>query len=275
MKPLTPAAVHAFHATVYAYYEKEGRHELAWRRTSDPYRILVSEFMLQQTQVPRVIAKYQEFIAAFPSITTLVRAPLQEVLRVWSGLGYNRRALSLKKAAERIVAEHQGRVPREPEILATLPGIGPATAAEIAAFAFGKAVPFIETNIRAVFIHEFFAKKKRVSDAEILPLVEQTLDRDDPRRWYYALMDYGVMLKKRVENPSRKSAHHVKQARFEGSNREKRGMLLKALTQQQGGIALQELSKATGLGRDEVKTVIAALKREGFVIERKRRFWIA
>ena len=148
---------------------------------------------------------------------------------MWSGLGYNRRALSLQLLAQRVVGEHGGTIPDDPAVLVTFKGIGPATAASICAFAFNKPTIFIETNIRAVYIQSFFPGRELVKDLDILPLVEQTLDRAHAREWYYALMDYGVMLKKTQSNPSRKSAHHTVQSRFEGSDRQVRGLILKLL----------------------------------------------
>jgi A/G-specific adenine glycosylase len=221
-----------FQAAVYAYYDNYGR-DLPWRMTDDPYAIVVSEVMLQQTQVSRVIDTYRHFINLFPSVRSLAAAPLREILAVWQGLGYNRRALALKTLAEKVVAAHDGHIPSDFRLLVKLPGIGPATANSILAFAFNRPVVFIETNIRTVFIHHFFKDHHHVTDGELLPFVAQTLDGDNPRRWYNALMDYGVMLKKRFINPSKKSAHYRKQAPFDGSNRQVRGAILKELTKNQ------------------------------------------
>jgi A/G-specific adenine glycosylase len=202
---------------------------MAWRHTTDPYRILVSEIMLQQTQVGRVATKFPEFIAAFPDFPALAAAPLPAVLAVWQGMGYNRRAISLKKCAEQIVEEHNGCLPADPRRLAELPGIGPATAASVCAFAFNLPVVFVETNIRRVYIHLFFGDRERVADSEILPLVERTLDQKNPRVWYWALMDLGAMLKRTVPNPNRRSSHYTRQAPFAGSDRQLRGMILRQL----------------------------------------------
>lgn len=220
-----------FVARVWAHYDAFGRHDLPWRATRDPYRVLVSEVMLQQTQVSRAVPKYEEFLRAFPDVHALASAPLEEVLRVWRGLGYNRRARALKRIAEVIVSEHAGVVPSTFEGLTALPGVGPATAGQVLAFAFDTAVPFIETNIRAVYLHEFFADAEGVPDAAVLPLVEATVDHERPREWFWALLDYGAHLKATVPNPSRRSRHHTKQGRFEGSNRQLRGRLLAELVQ--------------------------------------------
>ena len=225
---LTPESVLAFQKFVYYYYKEHGR-TLPWRQTTNPYCILVSEIMLQQTQVERVVEKYEQFIRKFPDFALLAEAPLHQVLEVWHGLGYNRRAVALKKIARIVMDTFNGTLPADWKTLMTLPGIGRATAAAISAFAFNTPVVFIETNVRTVFIHVFFQGKDDVKDADIYPLVEETLDRSNPREWYYALMDYGVILKKSYKNPSRKSAHHKKQPLFEGSNRQLRGIILNML----------------------------------------------
>ena len=168
--------------------------------------------MLQQTQVERVIEKYGHFLTKFPDFASLSRSPLKEVLEAWQGLGYNRRALSLTKLAKVVVSQYGGRTPAKLEALMKLPGIGPATAGSILAFAFHESPVFVETNIRRTFIHHFFQDREGIHDCEIMPLVEATLDRSNPREWYYALMDYGSMLKKKIENPNKKSAHYVRQS---------------------------------------------------------------
>ncbi|HSQ21843.1 MAG TPA: A/G-specific adenine glycosylase [Coriobacteriia bacterium] len=241
--------------------------------------MLVSEVMLQQTQVARVVPKYAEFLSPFPTAEALAEASLDEVLRVWRGLGYNRRALALKRAAEVIVAEYDGRVPDTLEGLMALPGIGHATAAQILAFAFGVGVPFIETNIRSVYLHEFFGDAEDVPDSAILPLVDATMDRERPREWFWALMDYGTHLKATRPNPSRRSRHHVRQGRFEGSNRQLRGRLLAALAGAAPSAAHSSVGPATarvhsagdlaaevGFPAERVVAALGALQAEGFVV---------
>src|SRR3989344_2854344 len=203
MKLLSPARVWRFRSEVYSFYRRNKR-ALPWRLTKNPYHILVSEIMLQQTQVDRVKPKYREFLKIFPTIRALAASPLSKVLWTWSGLGYNRRAAALKKCAEEIMRGYKGRIPDTMEELDALPGVGHHTAGAIMAFAFNKPVVFIETNIRSVFIHHFFQKREKVSDLELEPLIAQTLDRRAPRRWYSALMDYGSALKRRIDNPSRR-----------------------------------------------------------------------
>ncbi len=252
-----------FKQTMHELYRSSGR-SFPWRETRDPYEILVSEFMLQQTQVERVMAKYGEFLSLFPNFSSLARADLQAMLHAWQGLGYNRRAIALKKTAVAVEEEHGGRLPCDLEALMGLPGIGPSTAGAVLAFAFGIPAAFIETNIRRVFIHFFFPDRDRVDDREILPLVEETLDRHDPRGWYYALMDYGAMLKKTVPNPNRKSAHYARQAAFEGSDRQIRGRILGLLVSRG---AMEAHSLMAEVGKDPVRVyrILGDLTREGFL----------
>jgi A/G-specific adenine glycosylase len=256
----SPNGIAAFRRTILTHFSKHGR-ELPWRHTRDPYCIYVSEVMLQQTQVPRVVEKYQEFVRLFPSWEALAGASLVEVLKAWLGLGYNRRAKFLHEAARIVVREHAGKLPRDPEVLRQLPGIGAATAASIAAFAFDVPTVFIETNIRSVFIHHFFAGRADVGDCEVLPLVEQALDRRSPGRWYSALMDYGVELKKKVGNPSRRSRHHVRQSRFEGSDRQVRGAILREVLAEPGLTCAQMGKRLEGQAR-RVKDVIQGMLDE-------------
>ncbi len=263
--------VAAFRRAVYSHFAKAGRH-LPWRKKVTPYRTFVSEIMLQQTQVPRAAEFFPRFIKRFPGWKRLAEAELKEVLAVWQGLGYNRRARFLHEAAKRVTGEFKGRLPDDPALLATLPGIGKATAASIAAFGFNRPAVFIETNIRAVFIHHYFPTRKSVTDADLLPLVERALDRKNPRRWYSALMDYGTALKRLHGNPARRSAHHVRQPGFEGSSRQARGALVRCLAASKRGMAVTALAKKTSLNENRTAELLAALVKEGLVKERRGCF---
>jgi A/G-specific adenine glycosylase len=267
-KNLTASRIVAFQKRILEHYRCHGR-SLPWRSTRNPYHILVSEIMLQQTQVDRVISKYNRFIRLFPDVTALARAPLQEVLAAWSGLGYNRRAIALKKCAEALDSGDTKALPRTYEELLQLPGIGPYTASAVCAFAYNLPRVFIETNIRTVYIHFFFAGQGRVSDTDILPLLEQTLYKKDPRTWYNALMDYGVLLKQQFENPARRSAHYTRQSAFKGSDREIRGMLLRALLQL-APCSEARLIRATGKDPARAKALLHALVQEGFMKKKDR-----
>ncbi|MCE5251419.1 A/G-specific adenine glycosylase [bacterium] len=263
IKKLTPKKIHEFRDNIYHNYSLSPR-IFPWRETTEPYHIVVSEFMLQQTQVERVITKYISFTEMFPDFTALAEASLLDVLRAWQGLGYNRRAQSLRETAIRVKRDYYGILPSEPEILETFPGIGRYTAGAIAAFAFDRPVVFIETNIRSVFIHSFFADCAGIKDSDIIPLIEITLDRENPRRWYYALMDYGAELKKTYKNPARKSAHYQKQSSFIGSNRQIRGAIIRSLT---ANSVLPAHELISGLGFEDERTmrILRLLEKEGLV----------
>jgi A/G-specific adenine glycosylase len=269
-KALPPHSVLKFQETIYRHYRENPR-DLPWRKTKNPYRILISEVMLQQTQVERVIVKYKEFIRAFPNFASLAKAPLQEILRAWQGMGYNRRAVSLKRIARFVTGEFRSKLPSSEDELMKLPGIGKYSASAILAFVFNRPTVFIETNIRRVFIHFFFHDKENIHDREVLPLIEMTLDRSDPREWYYALMDYGVMLKKERENPNRKSAHYRRQAPFKGSNRQVRGMIL-ALLVKRPDISETDIARELKLDPERIKENLAALQREGFMKRKGEKF---
>jgi len=256
-----------FVKTVLTHYNEHGRHDLPWRRSITPYKILVSEIMLQQTQVDRVIPKYKAFLQSFPSFKALAEAPQRTVLAHWSGLGYNRRALNLHKLAKIVSEEHKGRLPKTYQGLADLPGIGPYTAGAIMAFAYHLPYPIIETNIRTVFIHHFFRHTKDVSDADILKLVEKTLDHKNPQQWYWALMDYGAYLKKEYDNNTQKSRSYVKQKPFKDSDRAIRGAILKLLLD--GPKTTRALQKEISQDSDRITTQLEALTKEGFITKNK------
>lgn len=257
-------SIREFQNIIWAHYAQEGR-SFPWRYIDDPYKILISEIMLQQTQTYRVIEKYCEFLQAFPTVQALASAPSKEVLRAWQGLGYNRRGMYVHKTAQKIASEYNGIVPQDPAILVTFPGIGKATAASISAFAYNTPTIFIETNIRTVFIYFFFPDKEDIHDNDILPIIAETLDRENSRDWYYALMDYGVMLKKKLPNPSRKSIHHQKQSKFEGSDRQIRGMILRALTNV--NVELSELELLQKIDKDpiKIKSILLQMIAEGLI----------
>lgn len=253
-------SISSFIRIVLAHYREAGRHTLPWRKTRDPYRVMVSETMLQQTQVRRVIPYYRDFLRKFPSVRALAQAPLSEVLKAWSGLGYNRRAKMLHDAAKAVVAHHGGVMPRDREELEALPGVGVYTAGAVRAFALDAPEVLIETNIRTVLIHHFFPRGRSVSDRRLLPILEACIAAvESPREWYAALMDYGTHLKSLHPNPSRKSKHHVRQSRFEGSLRQVRGALLKAYTNDEPFDVVQERFP------DRFETALMSLKREGLI----------
>lgn len=229
--------------------------------------------MLQQTQVGRVVPKYKAFLKIFPTARALSNGSQTELLKLWSGLGYNRRALFLKRTAEAVVKDFKGIFPKNPEILETLPGIGPYTARAVATFSYNDPYIFIETNIRAVYLFEFFPVKRgqaqvKISDAELFPLLEATLPKSRAKEWYYALMDYGAYLKKTHPNPSRRSAHHATQSPFKGSIREIRGGILRMLAStpliDEKSLVLGKSSKE----KERIAGVVQALEKEGFIVKK-------
>lgn len=248
--------------------------DLPWRRTRDPYAIWISEVMLQQTQVARVLTRWERFMERFPSIDALSAAARIDLLEEWQGMGYNRRALALKQAADLCSAQRGGRLPESYDELVALPGIGPSTAAGIMAFAHDLPSVYIETNVRAVFIHHFFPDAEKVSDRQLRPLVEASCPAQDPRGWYYALLDYGAELKRRHKNPARKAAAYTRQSPFAGSRRQKRAWLLREVMAQ-GPCDASELARALsafeeGEGRPPVdkaltESILEELARDGFV----------
>ncbi|MBP9710799.1 MAG: A/G-specific adenine glycosylase [Candidatus Pacebacteria bacterium] len=268
--------------------------DLPWRHTHDPYKILVSEIMLQQTQVDRVVPFYTRFIRQFPTPQKLATAPLSKVLKAWQGLGYNRRAVYLQRSAK-ILSEtktfsfadahrsgEMNTTPTPPRRASAsqgtsvkLSGVGPYTEAAVEAFAYNKPTVFIETNIRTVFFYHCFPNKKHVSDKEILPLVEQALKKSkmEPREFYARLMDYGTMLKKQGVKLNSQSKHYSKQSKFEGSYRQVRGQILRALLVEPA--TLNQLIKITSRKKSELVKVVAVLSKEGMIELKRNKFYIA
>jgi A/G-specific adenine glycosylase len=246
---------------VWDYYHDHGR-DLPWRHDPTPYQVVISEIMLQQTQVTRVLERYARWLQRFPNFEALAAATVADVIDEWQGMGYNRRGLWLRQIAQTIVSEYDGRLPSEPALLQRLPGIGPNTAGSIAAFAFNAPVVFIETNIRRVFLHELFGDEVGVDDKQLMPLIAEALDHENPREWYYALMDYGAYLAKAVPNPNRRSKHHTVQSKFEGSRRQLRGEILRQLLDRPRGLTEFEIEDA------RLPSTLDALVNEGFVVLR-------
>ena len=256
----------AFHETLWGAYRDYGRSMLPWRQPEasgafDPYKIMVSELMLQQTQVARVIPKYQAFVARFPTVITLADASLGDVLRLWQGLGYNRRAKFLWESAQAIAA--QPAFPETITELTKLPGIGPNTAGAIIAYSFNRPVVFIETNIRTVYIHHFFHGQTNIRDTDIEAVVTQTVDHEQPREFYWALMDYGSQLKATIGNLNQASTHYAQQTRFHGSRRQIRGQVIRILSAHASAVA--ELSAA--IPDERLDAVVAELVQEGLIRE--------
>jgi len=261
---LNSEVTNLFQKIIYEYYIKNKR-KFPFREKISPYNVLVSEIMLQQTQTRRVSEKFLKFINTFPDFLSLSNASFEEVLKQWKGLGYNRRAVALKKIAEIVINEHKGKLPDSLETLKSFPQIGHNTASSIVTFAFNKPTVFIETNIRRVYIYFFFYNKSQINDREILSIVEKTVDKINPREWYYALMDYGVMLKKTHPGLNKKSVHYRKQAPFKGSTRQTRGSILEILIKQ-GTIDIVNLQQTLKINdKKKIHYTLNQLEKEGFI----------
>lgn len=265
MRHLSKKRVQEFQRTVLSHYKTNGR-RFPWRETHDAYKILVSEVMLQQTQAPRVVEFFKRFVRVFPSAKALAQAPVADVIRLWKGLGYNRRALNLYRAAQAIVSNHGGVVPSNLKALDELPGVGKYTAAAVLAFSFNRPTVFIETNIRTAYLHYFLKGRKNVEDSQIFDLVEETLYTKNPRLWYQALMDYGAMIKQTVGNENLRSKHYSKQPAFRGSVRELRGELLaQAIKNPITPKTLKAYSNKVDKPISIIKNIAETLVSEGFL----------
>lgn len=265
---MSSSKIEKFRNTVWEYYRLHGRHDLPWRQTNDPYRILVSEIMLQQTQVSRVITKYEEFLRTFPTVQALAKATFPDVLKIWNGLGYNRRAKYLHDAAVSIVGEHRGMFPREYPGLRSIPGIGQYTANAVRVFAFDEPEVLIETNVRTAIIHHFFPMKEDVEDYSIEKMAAAAAVEQDPREWHSALFDYGAHLKQTGVRNNSHSAHYTKQSPFEGSLRQVRGAVLREL--QQGPSLLNKLS----FDKKRMNAALASLARDGLIVKERGKWRI-
>jgi A/G-specific adenine glycosylase len=211
-----------FQKKVFLFYKKNKR-DLPWRKTTDPYKILLSELMLQQTQVKRVVVYYEKWIARWPTIHTFASAALPEVLQMWMGLGYNTRAISLHKTAKKIVALFDGDVLRAMQQYKELPGIGKYTSHAVRIFSTNADLVTVDTNIRRIFISEFDLPEN-ISEHELWLLAEKCRPVGKSREWHNALMDYGALYLTAHKTGIRPT---TQQTQFEGSNRQIRAQILR------------------------------------------------
>ncbi|OHA67256.1 MAG: hypothetical protein A3C82_00105 [Candidatus Wildermuthbacteria bacterium RIFCSPHIGHO2_02_FULL_47_12] len=296
-----------FQKYILSWY-KTHRRNLPWRNTRDPYKILISEVMLQQTQVARVLPKYKEFLQKFPTLEKLAQASDKTLLKVWQGLGYWRRAKYLKETAHMLVkakAMNLQTSPRRPAStvsakggvagrehrlanfagnlnsrsfkiplpsdLEILPGIGPYTARALACFAFGSTEAFLDTNIRRVYLHFFFPKRKDVPDTKIFPIAQKAVWNKNAKEWHYALFDYGATVLK-DKKINKRSRHYAKQSKFEGSFRSFRTKVMRFLLDQQDQIATKSRIKRLLKEAQSPYTsekILAALEKDGLIKKRK------
>lgn len=285
-----PADLSKAQAKVLAWFGEHGR-SFPWRDTRDPYRILVAESMLQQTQTGRVVPTYGEFLQHFPTVDRLAHAPSMEVIRAWRGLGFNRRAVDLHQAAQAVEHDHGGVFPREPRVLKRLPGVGEYTANALACFAFDRQVPVVDTNVRRVLARAAAGKEpEAIPLADAARLASEWLPPGEAYRWNQALMDVGAMVCRhehplcakcplkaacayyaRGLNRKARAPAPPKQGPFEGSNRQARGGIVDHLREAaSGGITLAALARAIHPGRTErdlswLVDLLGGLARDGLV----------
>ena len=259
---LTKDVIKAFQDYIYSFYKRNKR-SFPFRENITAYKVVVSEIMLQQTQTKRVSEKFLEFIEKFPDFKSLASASIDKLLSVWQGLGYNRRALALKEIAQKIVNDYDGRVPKDLKSLEALPQIGHNTASSILAFAYNIPTYFIETNIRRVYIYFFFPGRSKIDDKEIMDIVKISVDEENPREWYYALMDFGVMLKKTNPELNKRSVHYRKQSKFDGSIRQIRGKILKLLLKTP--LTRKEITDKLKYDERKITKILNTLLKEGFI----------
>lgn len=253
-----------FTSHIWQFYHEYGR-RFPWRETRDTWAVLLSEVMLQQTQTSRVLPKYEAFLDQWPTWKAMAASSLDDVLALWKGLGYPRRALALRKVA--VASERWGwNLPGDYDTLLTLPGVGPSTAAAICSFCYGQPAIYLETNIRRVLLYHFFPGQEQVHDKRLRALLERLLeDIDDVRAWYYALMDYGVLLKYLIPNANRRSAHYARQSKYENSNRQIRGLLLLNFSERGALTRTQLLDNLSNFDVERVDACIDSLCADGFI----------
>lgn len=270
-----------FNRTLFLWHKKNYR-PMEWRDTKNPYRILVSEIMLQQTQVARVKEKYAEFVKKFPTVQILANAPLGDVLRAWSGLGYNRRAKYLHHCAKEVVEKHQGKFPSSYEELVKLPGIGRSTAGALLAFAFDEDTPMIDTNIRRILVRTFFNGKNVPSDKELYAFASSLIPKGKGRVWNYAMLDLGATTctaRNHADDCPINTLHgkvsdfvyKKPQKKFAGSERFYRGKLLKHLAQQTSLTSAQVAKVLADYPHDRA-VLLKKMAGEGMIVKRKAHY---
>jgi len=281
MKRLTKKQFEKLSQELWSYYDVHGRHNLVWRRKHTPYAVVVSEIMLQQTQVVRVQEYFKNWMKKYPSWRALARAPLRDVLISWQGLGYNRRGKYLHDIATIVTETYKGKLPQDRTSLEALPGIGHYTAGSIRAFAFNESDIFMETNIRTVLFYHLYDYKnitlKSIDDKELLLVLEKYLSHDkraqkNPCEFYWALMDYGSHLKQTVGNLNTRAKAHTKQSRFEGSRRQLRAALLRFILEESR--TKKEILTQGAKDTQVTQELLDDLVREGSVRYEKSRYFV-
>jgi A/G-specific adenine glycosylase len=261
----SPERIREFQKKVFSFYRKYGR-ELPWRKTTDPYKILLSELMLQQTQVNRVILYYEKWISRWPTIHALASASLAEVLQAWMGLGYNTRAINLHKAARKIVTKFGNDVLEAMKQYKEIPGVGRYTSQAVQIFSTNANLVTVDTNIRRIFIKEFNLPEK-VSDKALWELAERCLPRGKSRDWHNALMDYGALFltaKKTGIKPK------TQQSKFEGSDRQIRARILRCLLKEK--MSLSELEKTVRIEQIRLRQILDKMMNEKIIMKKNNSY---
>ena len=259
--------IQEFQKKVFSFYQKNKR-DLPWRKTTDPYKILLSELMLQQTQVNRVILFYEKWITRWTTIDALASATRSEVLQAWMGLGYNSRAINLHKTAQKIVTEFDRDVLEAMKQYEEIPGVGRYTSQAVQIFSTNADFVTVDTNIRRIFIKEFNLPEK-VSDKELWKLAEKCLPIGKSRDWHNALMDYGAL-----HLTSKKTGIKPKtqQSRFEGSDRQLRARVLRILLQ--GDESLTNMSRTLNVASSWLQRILEKLVSEEIISKKNNRYYL-
>ncbi len=257
--------IQEFQKKVFSFYQKNKR-DLPWRKTTDPYKILLSELMLQQTQVNRVILYYEKWITRWPDIHALASASLAEVLQAWMGLGYNTRAINLHKAARKIVTEFDNDVLEAMKQYKEIPGVGRYTLQAVQIFSTNADLVTVDTNIRRIFIKEFNLPEK-VSDKELWKLAEKCLPIGKSRDWHNALMDYGAL---HLTSQKTGIKPKTQQSRFEGSDRQIRARILRCLLNDT--MSLSELKKTFRIEQKRLRRILDKMVTEKIIVNKNNSY---
>lgn len=264
---VSPERIQEFQKKVFSFYKKHGR-ELPWRQTTDPYKILTSELMLQQTQVNRVVPYYEKWIARWPTVGALASASRAEVLSAWMGLGYNTRAVNLHKAVQKIVTEFDGDVAEAMRQYNEIPGVGRYTSQAVLIFSTNADLVTVDTNIRRIFISEFHLSQD-ISDRELWEYAEMCLPHGKSRQWHNALMDYGA-LHQTVKKTGIRSKSP--QSKFEGSNRQIRAAILRILLCDPS--SFENIRRALGVEQMRLRKILGKMVDEELLTMHNKRYQV-
>jgi A/G-specific adenine glycosylase len=263
----SPERIQRFQKKVLSFYKKYGR-DLPWRKTTDPYKILLSELMLQQTQVNRVVPYYEKWIARWPTLDTLASASRVEVLSAWMGLGYNTRAVNLHKTVQKIVTEFDGDVVQAMKYYKKLPGIGKYTSQAVQIFSTNADLVTVDTNIRRIFIAEFHLSED-ISDKDLWEYAEQCLPKGRSREWHNALMDYGALF---FTSQRTGIKPKTQQSPFEGSDRQIRAAILRFLLYDPS--SFETIHRALCVEKGRLRKILGKMVDEELLILCNKRYQV-